>query len=210
MVVRGNHGTSGEREHPANAGELRGRAANMVNSVMALPKVFTAVLTLLGQVFEEYHKLSGARAILVGGAAVSIFTRGAYLSGDMDVLVAVNDAFIVALEKYGFEKDKEHLRGGYFHPSYPTYYVDLNSGALFDGRADPRTVRVVILRPDSKLNLASVEDLIADRLAQFSANERDPRPLKQAKLLKKLAGPLNMTYLAKRVADEGGDLTVLG
>lgn len=176
---------------------------------MALPQSFTEVLTLLGRVFEEYRKTSGARAILVGGAAVSIFTRGAYLSGDMDVLCAADDAFIAALEKYGFEKDRGHLRGGYFHPSYLKYYVDMNSGVYFDGRADPRTIKVVVLQPDSKLNVASVEDLIADRLAQYSANERDTRPLKQAKLLKKLAGPLDMTYLTKRVADEGGDLSLL-
>jgi hypothetical protein len=64
---------------------------------MALPADFVVILGLLGQVFEEYQKLSGSRAILVGGAAVSLFTKGAYLSGDLDVLASVNDAFDLAL-----------------------------------------------------------------------------------------------------------------
>jgi hypothetical protein len=34
--------------------------------------------------------------------------------------------------------------------------------------------------------------------------------LKQTKLLKKLGGKLDMDYLAKRLADEGGDISLIG
>jgi hypothetical protein len=57
-----------------------------LNRVLPLPADFVAVLSLLGQVFEEYQKSSGSRAILVGGAAVSLFSKGAYILGDLNVL----------------------------------------------------------------------------------------------------------------------------
>lgn len=178
---------------------------------MALPADFVAVLSLLGQVFEEYQKLSGSRAILVGGAAVSLFTKGAYISGDLDVLAGVNDAFDLALATYGFRKEdrKGRLMKGYYHPSCPRYGIDWVSGAYFDGLADPQRVKVVVMAPGSKLNVAPVEDLIADRLAQYAQAPGDTRPLKQAKLLKRLGGKLDMVYLTKRLADEGGDISLI-
>ena len=178
---------------------------------MALPADFVVVLSLLGQVFEEYQELSGSRAILVGGAAVSLFTKGAYVSGDLDVLAGVNDAFDRALTTYGFRKEdrKGRLMKGYYHPSHPRYGIDWVSGAYFDGMADPRRVKVVVMAPGSKLNVAPVEDLITDKLAQYAQAPRDTRPLKQAKLLKRLGGKLDMVYLAKRLADEGGDISLI-
>jgi hypothetical protein len=71
-------------------------------------------------------------------------------------------------------------------------------------------VKVVVMAPGSKLNVAPVEDLITDRLAQYARAPRDIRPLKQAKLLKRLGGKLDMVYLAKRLADEGGDISLIG
>jgi hypothetical protein len=179
---------------------------------MPLPADFVVILSLLGQVFEEYQSLSGSRAILVGGAAVSLFTKGAYISGDLDVLAGISDAFDLALTTHGFRKEdrKGGLIKGYYHPSHPRYGIDWVSGAYFDGMADPGRVRAVVMAPGSKLNVAPVEGLIADRLAQYAQAPRDMRPLKQAKLLKRLGGKLDMVYLAKRLADEGGDIALIG
>jgi hypothetical protein len=188
------------------------RAEFKISTFMALPPRFSEALTLLGQVFKEYQTLSGARAILVGGAAVCFFTAGAYLSGDLDVLVVADDVFDFAMKHHGFRKEDRHghILRGYYHPAYPEYGVDSVSGSLFDGNADPTKLRVVVLAPDNKLNLASVEDLIADRPGQYAAsNNRDKGLLSQAKLLKRLGGRLDTTYLTKRVADEGGDLKLI-
>jgi hypothetical protein len=140
---------------------------------MALPQDFSAVLTVLGTAFEDYQRLSGARAVLVGGAAVCLFTDGAYLSGDFDVFVSADDAFDLALTKVGFRKEDRPLRlkRGYYHPQYPRYGIDPVSGPLFDGHSDPQKIRTVVLSADSKLNVAGVEDLIADRLGQYAASK---------------------------------------
>ena len=109
---------------------------------------------------------------------MSLFTKGAYVSGDLDVLAGVNDAFDRALTTYGFRKEdrKGRLMKGYYHPSHVRYGIDWVSGAYFDGMADPRRVKVVVMAPGSKLNVAPVEDLITDKLAQYAQAPRDVTP----------------------------------
>ena len=68
---------------------------------MALPKSFREVVALLGEVFDEYQMMTGLRAVLVGGAAVSLYTQGRYVSGDFDVVAGVDDAFDLAMRTMG-------------------------------------------------------------------------------------------------------------
>ena len=180
---------------------------------MALPPKFADVLTLLGRAFEEYQRISGARAVLVGDAAVCLFTDGGYVSGDFDVVAASNDVLDLALANQGFRKEDRsgRIRRGYYHPKYPQYGIDSVSGALFDGLSDPHKLRVVTFSTDSKVTVASVEDLIADRLGQYAAsNNLDRELLEQARLLKSLARQLDTDYLCKRILDDGGDPSLIG
>jgi len=52
--------------------------------------------------------------------------------------------------------------------------------------------------------------MIADRLGQYAAsNQPDHSRLAQAQLLFRLAEDLDLGYLHSRVADEGGDFSLL-
>jgi hypothetical protein len=63
---------------------------------------------------------------------------------------------------------------------------------------------------DDTLLLPSIEDMIADRLGQYPAGSAsDTSRLEQARVLFQLADGLDITYLSKRIRDEGGDLTLL-
>jgi len=66
------------------------------------------------------------------------------------------------------------------------------------------------MAPGSKPNVASVEDLIVDRLSQYAQAPNDNGLLMQAKLLKVLGGAIDMAYGAKRLADEGVDISLIG
>lgn len=175
---------------------------------MAIPADQLAVMEMLGRAFVDYEKQTGARAILVGGAAVSIFTDGAYLSGDFDIVAAADTALDRSLTKAGFVREDRprYLKGGWYSPSYPAYGVEAVSGAYFDGRADVARLKLVSIGPDSTLTVAPVEDMIADRLGQFAAAPHDRGPLRQAKLLYRLSDALDLDYLTKRVRDEQGDM----
>ena len=178
---------------------------------MAIPDDQLVVMVMLGRAFIEYERLTGTRAILVGGAVVSIFTDGDYLSGDFDVVAAVDGALDRALVGAGFERENRsrRLKRGWYPPHYPAYGVEAVSGQYFDGRADTARIKLISVGPDSTLNVAPIEDMIADRLGQFAASPNDQRPLRQAKLLYRLSDTLDAAYLARRVEEEQGDLRAL-
>ena len=80
------------------------------------------------------------------------------------------------------------------------------SGALFDGRADDDKLTLVTITGDKAIAFAAIEDLIADRLAQYaSSNNKASDMVNQARLLKFLAGDDDRDYLIHRINDEGGD-----
>ena len=177
---------------------------------MALPSDLLTLLEALGRAFRTYHDLSGNDAILVGGGAVSILTNGAYLSGDLDIIAANDDALDAALCQHGFEREKRagRLLGGWYFPECPRFGVESVSGAYFDGYADRSRVQIVRFG-DSKVAIPPLEDMIADRLGQYGANPNDPRSLNQAKLLYRLGPNIDLDYLKKRVNDEQGDMEAL-
>jgi hypothetical protein len=178
---------------------------------MPLPKSFHEVVALLGEVFDEYQKVTGLRAVLVGGAAVSLYTQGRYVSGDFDVVAGVHDAFDLAMKNNGFvtEDRRGHLLVGWYHPQYPSLGVQVVSGPLFDGMSDPTKIKVISVGR-GHLSMAAVEDLIADRLGQFAAsNNLDQSLLRQAKWLVRMPD-LDRSYLVRRIRQESGDPSLVG
>ncbi|MBM3538493.1 MAG: hypothetical protein FJX55_11735, partial [Alphaproteobacteria bacterium] len=79
-------------------------------------------------------KNGATRPILVGGAAVELYTSGAVTSGDFDLVTADDEKLASALEAAGFQRhagDPRQLA----HPELQMA-VEFVSGPLMDGRAD--------------------------------------------------------------------------
>lgn len=172
-------------------------------------------MSLVAEACEDYHRLSGGHAVLVGGAATAIYTDGRFLSGDFDIVAADDVAFDSCMLACGFQREDRwgHLLVGYYHPEHPGFGVQQVSGPLFDGRAErSRLVRVVMtISPERGVILPAVEDLIADRLSQHAAAPAsDGSRLRQAMALLQLADALDLAYLRRRTAEEGADIALLG
>lgn len=177
-----------------------------------LPDDYVELLHRLAVAFEEYHRLSGHEAVLVGGAVVAIQTDGAFMSGDLDIHAPNAQAFDAGLAKAGFvpEDRSRRLRGGYYHPHFPRYGLEAVSGDLFDGRADRQRFLRLVMGEAGTLVLPSIEDIIADRLGQHcSGAVGDDAMLEQARLLFRLADDIDMDYLSRRVVEDGGNLNLL-
>jgi hypothetical protein len=95
--------------------------------------------------------------ILVGGAAVELYTGGAYTTGDLDFVGGVSPEAAMALENAGFRREGRHWihdRGGIF--------------VEFPGSAVERHERVVVVKVgDASVLALSPEDMIVDRLAAW-------------------------------------------
>jgi len=180
---------------------------------MTIPEDFFDAMNQVSIACENYKLKSGYDAVLVGGAATVIFTDGAFSSGDFD-FVAVNDeVFEKSMLESGFIKEnrKGKLIIGYYHPDHPRYGFQCVSGALFDGKADRKRLFALKLRNDLTIKLPSIEDMIADRLAQYAvASPTDDSRLRQAKMLFSVAPTVDKEYVRRRIEEEGGDPSLLG
>jgi hypothetical protein len=136
-------------------------------------------LTDLAAVVCDALRRAGVEVVLSGGACVSIYTKNAYESYDLDFVLSSHDDRKTAgpvLEALGFRKDGRHYR----HPDTP-YIVEFLSPPLSVGGepvGDIRTLR----RGRHVLKLLSPTDCIKDRLAAFY-HWNDQPSLRQALLV---------------------------
>ena len=171
------------------------------------------MLELLGRAMHTLRTKYKHRAVLVGGAAVELYTEGRYSTGDFDVHFEDTRLFSKVLNKFGFinESGPGKLLNRWYHPECITYGIQVVSGYLFDGLSETNRLRLIKIGPDADLIIPSIEDLIADRLGQYCSVSRnsDQSSLEQAKLLVSLAETIDWAYLGLRVSQEQGDISLL-
>jgi len=137
---------------------------------------------------ELWHYVSahlakeGIETILVGGAVVSIYSKGVYRSGDLDLVLG--SMFVKnldqAMQKIGFKKKGRHFE----HPECKHLFVEfpgsppLGIGSDYTIKPNELTVEHQIIK------ILSPTDCIKDRLASFIYfNDREG--LEQALLVAK-------------------------
>jgi hypothetical protein len=92
--------------------------------------------------------------ILVGGAAVELYTRGAYTTGDVDLVGSVTAPVARALEKAGFRRHGRH----WIHEPRQIFVE-------FPGTALGRNEKALWLEvTGQRVRIISAEDLLIDRL----------------------------------------------
>lgn len=165
---------------------------------------FVEALRLIGSAMEEVRTAGRQCPVLVGGAALELWTTGRYVSGDFDLVVVDPTPMESALLARGFRREDRpgHLLRGLYHPELDLG-VEFVSGRLFDGNADVARLRLVTIGPDSRVLVIPVEDVIADRLGQYVANPAGSRALlRQAVLAWSLADEIDRAYLDARIRTE--------
>lgn len=165
---------------------------------------FVSVLKVLSLAFDLVESEGHSRPIIVGGAAVELYTQGAIVSGDIDVVTPWQEALETALERVGFERSVGFgaFARGFQHKDLG-FGVEVVGRKLMDGNADQDRVLIVDLAEHSNVGFIAVEDLIADRMGQYDAppNMREDM-LQQAAELLKLAENVDKAYLDRRIVEE--------
>src|SRR5438552_2861171 len=164
---------------------------------------FLAALRLFGRVSEAMVARGLPRPVLVGGGAVEFYSGSSLMTGDIDVTSPVQPELEQELQKLGFVRPSGAGRSlrGWVHPKLG-FGLEVVADAPMDGAADAARFRLV--RPigeDEKFRIISVEDLIADRVSQFSSGAAR-QMLDQARLLFGLYEELDRDYLDGRIRDE--------
>ena len=102
----------------------------------------------------------GIPVVLVGGAVVAIYSRGAYRSGDLDFVPSAYFGPDVedAMAEIGFQRDGRH----YVHPECEHLFVDFVSGPLGIGE-NTKVVPDEVVEGDVRIKLLSPTDCVCDR-----------------------------------------------
>lgn len=170
---------------------------------------FEAALRAFARASEAMKRQGFEAPILVGGAAVELYSGSAITTGDFDVVTGRQDAFEAALLEQGFVRPiaPGHTPRGWVHPELALGF-EVVSGTLLDGMADRTRVRLIDLDRDGEAAIISVEDIIADRMGQFASGSA-PETLDQARRLFALHADADREYMEKRIRHEsGGDYGV--
>jgi len=111
----------------------------------------------LAQWVQELYPGDKDLPVLVGGGAVELFTRGAYVTGDLDFVGLVPPSVATALRLAGFTKEGRH----WFHEE-GRIFLEFPSAVL--GTEEEARERVF---NDCRVLIISPEDLIVDRLSAW-------------------------------------------
>lgn len=88
-----------------------------------------------------------------------------------------------------------------------TIGIEIVGSRLLDGNADRSRISLVSVSNQSKVAIISIEDMIADRMGQFSSTPQGVKEmLNQAVVLLNLAPHLDEQYLDERIRKETSDL----
>lgn len=170
---------------------------------------FEAALRLLARISVEMDAAGYRPPVLVGGAAVEIYTRGAVMTGDFDFACGRQDIFEGLMQQHGFVRPTGRgvATRGWIHPDFKLG-VEVVTDRLLDGLADRDMVQIIQLGDDGELAVIAPEDIIADRMGQYASGSA-PEMLGQARTLFALCDGLDMDYMQRRIAEEtGGDYGV--
>jgi len=163
---------------------------------------FEQALRVFASISDAIESEGFARPVLVGGAAVELYSLSAIATGDFDVVIARDDIFEHALRRHGFVRPsgKGVLQRGWVHPGLGLGFEIVGSSVL-DGLAEPHRLRLIEVEGSGRFVAIAVEDLIADRMGQYASGSA-AEMLEQARTLFNLYQDADLTYMERRIREE--------
>jgi len=163
---------------------------------------FEAALAALARVGRRMQAQGCLLPVLVGGAAVELYSGSAIATGDFDLSTARQDIFEQALRHEGFIRPRGPgvATRGWIHPGLKLGF-EVVSDTLLDGNADRDRIRLINVGDAGRIAVISIEDMIADRMGQYASGTA-AEMLSQAKALFRLYPDADREYMERRVREE--------
>lgn len=136
-------------------------------------------------------RIAGGKLAIVGGLVVGVYTRGQYITGDVDASSPVADDVKQKLLKLGFEREGRHL-------IYPELNYLLEIPSSWIGRQKVVPVEI----GGYKVDLLSPEDIIVDRLCAYKFWKSQTDFSQAAMVLAAQRERIDEKYLQARAREE--------
>lgn len=155
----------------------------------------------LWEYIAVHLKRRGIDTVLVGGAVVAIYSKGAYQSGDLDF---VKESILVtnleeSMNEIGFKKKGRH----FVHPKCKHIFVEFPGGPPLGIGEDNSIVPDEVEVEGTKIKILSPTDCVKDRLASF-IHFKASEALDQAVLVAKNQ-EVNLTSIKRWCKNEGSE-----
>jgi hypothetical protein len=170
---------------------------------------FTMALEMFARTSDAMAARGLSRPILVGGAAVEIYSLSSINTGDFDIVTGSQTSFEEVLAEHGFIRPSGPgmATRGWIHPDLKLGF-EVVSSTLLDGQADRERVRPIRIGDSGIIEVIATEDIIADRMGQYASGTAKDM-LDQARTLFALSEDLDLDYMEKRIRYEtAGDYGV--
>lgn len=107
--------------------------------------------------------------VLVGGAAVELYSQGAVNTGDFDLVSTQQPTFETIMMKHGFVRPSGPGKAtrGWIDPDLKLGFEVVGS-RLLDALADTSLLQMIEIQTHGTVAVIAVEDLIADRMGQYA------------------------------------------
>jgi hypothetical protein len=125
----------------------------------------TERIQMLGSLLAKDSGL-GSRLVIAGGSAISIYTEGRYVSGDIDI-VGEKRRIVPVLERWGFAPVDDPDGRVYWARKDLGLFVDIVHRSPGSGSGRSGRLRTVVTR-FGPVRISAVEDLIVRRLVLWS------------------------------------------
>ncbi|WP_420605539.1 hypothetical protein [Novosphingopyxis sp.] len=164
---------------------------------------FEAALRLFARISEAMAMRGLSRPVLVGGAAVEFYSASAMMTGDFDLCSPIQVELEEEMQRHGFVRPSGpgKLTRGWIHPNLKLGFEIVGSVPMDGNIAKDRLALVDYFAVGDAFVIVSVEDLIADRMGQYTSGTAADR-LDQARALFALHPELDLDYLDRRIHEE--------
>lgn len=163
---------------------------------------FEAALRLFARVSEGMRAQGFQARVLVGGAAVEIYSLSAINTGDFDIATGAQEAFEEELQRHGFVRPSGPgvATRGWVHPDLKLGF-EVVTATLLDGMAERDRVRLIDAGDGASVSVIALEDIIADRMEQYASGSASAM-FAQAKELFALYPEADFAYMEARIRYE--------
>jgi len=169
-----------------------GEIISLIKSTESPLKRQLLLVGLISRLLEDSGK---GVPILIGGCALSYYSREVYFTSDVDLAYSDREALDEALRGIGFSRD-----GRYWVNNDLKLVVEVPAGVLVNQDAP---LELVEMAPGLSCRIIGLEDLVIDRLnaCKYWKSEIDCEMLEL--LLARYAEEMDWQYLEQKASDPG-------
>jgi hypothetical protein len=147
-------------------------------------------LLMVGLLTRLLKRMNKPAPIIIGGCALSYYSREVYFTSDIDLAYADREALDIVLQSIGFEKE-----GRYWVHRGLKVAIEAPASSL-PGQDSP--IEVVELGEDLQCSIIGIEDLVIDRLNAFKHWKSEIDGEMVELLVRRYRNDLDWSYLKKK------------